>query len=599
MSNEEVSKERGVMERPYQTIANAIAALGREHAGAGRQLSELLSLHECVTTLNHAKTLDQLLEVFVFTVLGENPSRSAAVFLKAEQGWYRAFYKGAAKKNGDYSCLAKMELLHLQREIISLDSCSAQIEAILSDCNLDQAGFSRFVPLVNQKKLVGLLALGQAMIEIDLEAKNQWLLSLADLFGLIFGSIMDNQSLESVNRVLEQRVFQLQTIRDATDIFIRCHNQESVFRALSQNLMGQFFISRSGFVEQDEQRVIYKTGCRASEIQNFFQKEEHRQFLTKLPAYSLARLDFSPRFAYVMKLETLEAGTFIFMLGPRLNGKLIEADDENLVIALARQASSALDRLALEEQRVENERMLKELELARGIQQQLLPETEPDIEGYEVTAEMRPFNQVGGDFFDWFEVAETGNWGLCLADVSGKSLPASMIMTTTQASLRALSTHTPASVSDIVKRLNAQLCLAIPSNRFVTMFFGILNPQSHKLTYINAGHNPPFLLKSNGQVRQLREGGMVLGMFASAPYHVGEVELEKGDELLIYTDGISELVDSRDEEYGDDRVLDCFVKHAGQQPLSAEKDMLFNHAIQFSGNQLVDDMTVVLIRRKI
>lgn len=583
--------------QPYQYLSDSISSLGKGFAGAHRQLSELLSLHECVTMLQRAKNLDELLEVFVFTVLGEHPCKSAAVFIRDEYQWEKSFYKGVSQREIDLSKFETIAHLNFAREIIHVHTAQKPMHLFFGESGLMDAGLTRLIPLTSGSHLVGFLALGEPLIADNLIHKKQWLLDVSDLFGLILGSSLDKRTLKKVNQMLEKRLFQLQTIREATDVFIKCVEFESVFRALIQNLMGQFFISRGALLDFNRFELLFSAGCRPTDVEGCLSSSEHCGFLKELRPNCLARIPNSTRFSYALRFDSEEAGMFCLLLGPRLNGKDIEADDENLVLSLSRQAGAALSQIALQEQRLENERMLKELELARSIQQKLLPKQEPDIPGYEITAEMRPFKQVGGDFFDWFPLGDTGNWGFCLADVSGKSLPASMIMTTTQAGLRALSSYSNASALDIVDRLNRQLCVATPSNRFVTMFFGVLDPSKHQMIYINAGHNPPFLFRHGEEIHKLTHGGMVLGMFSSAPYKAGVIDFLPGDELLIYTDGISELMDESEEEYGDDRVARWLETHAGNPSLRQELDALFESAITFSKNRLIDDMTVVMLRR--
>lgn len=585
------------MAHPYQHLLDTVSGLGKDCAGAQRQLSELISLHECVAMLSQAKNIKDLVELFSFTVLGEHPCRSALVLISEEGCWKQVFFKGASKSQPNIEALEALESNSLQRKVYEIGQGEDELDAVLKQAGLPDLGICRVVPLVSRGRLVGLLGLGLPLIPTNLELKSQWLLDLCDLFAVILASSLDKWSLQKVNRVLEKRLFQLQTIREVTDVFIRCYEKKAVFRALSQNLMGQFFISRSAFVDRKSFKVRFTMGCKVSDIECCMEDTCSKSYLEELKPFQLTPLPDNPRFAYAILLEMTEGGAYILLLGPRLNGKDIESDDENLALAMSRQAAAALDNIRLQEQRLENERMLKELELARSIQQKLLPVDEPKIPGYEVAAEMRPFQQVGGDFFDWFKLGDTGSWAFCLADVSGKSLPASMIMTTTQASLRALSSYATATANEIVDRLNKQLCQAIPSNRFVTMFFGVLNPETHRFSYINAGHNPPYFFQPDSSIRTLRDGGMVLGMFSSAPYNVGEIEFTPGSELLVYTDGISELVNEAEEEYGDDRVARWLESNAGQPSLLQQKEALFNDAVDFSGNKLIDDMTVVMLRR--
>nr|WP_279382517.1 PP2C family protein-serine/threonine phosphatase [Acanthopleuribacter pedis] len=209
---------------------------------------------------------------------------------------------------------------------------------------------------------------------------------------------------------------------------------------------------------------------------------------------------------------------------------------------------------------------------------------------------MRPYNHVGGDFYDFFQ-HKNGCLSFCLADVSGKSLPASMIMSTAQASLRALTSFDGMSPHQVIEKLNLHLFQSTQSNKFVTLFFGFLDPEDHTLEYINAGHNRPIMVCSEQKVQLLHKGGMMVGMFPNAKYEVGTVPFEKGSLLLVYTDGLSEVADEEGEELGDDRLVDLVKRYQKEDDVGFGRRQIVKAAMDFSKGEMVDDLTLLLIRR--
>ncbi len=246
--------------------------------------------------------------------------------------------------------------------------------------------------------------------------------------------------------------------------------------------------------------------------------------------------------------------------------------------------------------------MKRDLQIAREIQHWLVPSTPPVVPGLDIAFATRPANTVGGDFYD--VIVQEGDTGtpagsvlLVVADVAGKSVPAALLMATFQASLHAL-TGPSSSLADLVSRMNRSACTrSMGGQRFTTAFFAELAPRTGRLTFINAGHNYPFLRRRDGGLQSLITGGLPLGIQADADYATGELLLEPGDLLLVYTDGLVEAVDGEEREFGEDR-LRALLEEAG--PVSAGQ---FLEAVGSAVDRHVgearqyDDMTWLVVRR--
>src|SRR5580693_5684746 len=203
--------------------------------------------------------------------------------------------------------------------------------------------------------------------------------------------------------------------------------------------------------------------------------------------------------------------------------------------------------------------MKRDLEIARDIQRWLLPATPPQVRGLNIAFITRPANTVAGDFYDVFARPATNSsephFLLAVADVAGKSIPAALLMATFQASLKTLSA-TSCSLADLVTGMNHYACTNSQSGlRFTTAFMAEFDPASRGMVYINAGHNAPILRRTTGVVERLSNGGLPLGMWTDKTYEAGNLILQPGDWLVIFTDGVVEALNGRDEEYGEQRLL--------------------------------------------
>jgi serine phosphatase RsbU (regulator of sigma subunit) len=231
--------------------------------------------------------------------------------------------------------------------------------------------------------------------------------------------------------------------------------------------------------------------------------------------------------------------------------------------------------------------------MAAEIQTGLLPRGAPEVPGYELTGINQPCRTVGGDYYDF--AMEDDRLFIALGDVSGKGTGAALLMTVLRAAVRAHWMED--SPADAVARINRTVCQNVPSNKFVTFFVTALEPASGQLTYVNAGHNPPLLVRAAGDVELLREGGMVLGLFEGVSYEAGRVEMRPGDTLLAYSDGVSETWSPEGDEFGEDKLIALAVERR-ELDAKALQDAIFQEIERFeAGAGATDDRTLVVLRR--
>lgn len=234
----------------------------------------------------------------------------------------------------------------------------------------------------------------------------------------------------------------------------------------------------------------------------------------------------------------------------------------------------------------------REMVDARRIQRRLLPEELPQVDGFELAALWQSASGVGGDCYDAIPLA-SGRLALTIADVVGKGIPAALLMSNLQASVRAFALDA-ADPSAVCAQVNRILCGHIAEGRFISFFYCVLDAATRTLSYANAGHHPPMLVRADGAIERLDSGGPVLGVFPAARYEQAQVVLGAGDRLVLFTDGIIEARSEADEEFGDERLLAAAVAHHRQPAASLLRDV-HDAAVGFAAGQFQDDATLIVL----
>ena len=291
--------------------------------------------------------------------------------------------------------------------------------------------------------------------------------------------------------------------------------------------------------------------------------------------------------------------TFGFMvLGPKKNEEPYSRSDMRLLETVAGQTALALENseltLAVAREASQRERMNREIEIAREVQQKLFPQNWPVVEGVELSAHCRPAQSVGGDYFDFIPLPN-GNLGIAIGDVSGKGIPAALLMASLQACLRGQTMDGATDLSHLMSNVNRLIFDASPVNRYATLFYGQYDRSSRKFAYVNAGHNPPVVLRGDRAI-QLVDGGPVVGLFRPAKYQQGELIVEPGDIFIGFTDGVSEAMNSDDDEWGEDQLVATARRVRSQKAEEMIEDILHGADAFANGAPQHDDMTLIVAK---
>ncbi len=277
------------------------------------------------------------------------------------------------------------------------------------------------------------------------------------------------------------------------------------------------------------------------------------------------------------------------------DGKSFTDDDQRLLAIIAAQSAQVVENARLYEEEKALHQMKEEIRLASRIQMELLPKNPPAIKGYDIAGNSLPAKVVGGDYYDFIAV-DDHRWAICLGDVSGKGLPASLLMANLQATLRG-QTLLDVAPKECLRRSNTLLFRSTTPDKFATLFYGILDVSRHTLCFSNAGHDNPFLLTQGGEPHRLKTGGTVLSIFENFPYEEEVISLHPNDVLLIYSDGVTEAMNATLDQFGEERLKKLLIENKNVSAYELVEKIIAavkQHAGSFPQS---DDITLVVLKR--
>jgi sigma-B regulation protein RsbU (phosphoserine phosphatase) len=272
-----------------------------------------------------------------------------------------------------------------------------------------------------------------------------------------------------------------------------------------------------------------------------------------------------------------------------------DADSLDLLMSYGRAISAAVERALLYAQMIDDERRLEgEMEVARQVMAGILPSETPKLAGFDVAAVIEPCFDVGGDYYDFIPLVDD-RWGIAMADVSGKGIPAALVVAAMRATLYTLAKRELA-LRSVFRHANEFIHASTRVRaKYVTLFYAVLDVQARRMIYVNAGHLPPVVMRANGDVDLLRSGGFPLGFFDTPRYFEQFVQLGSGDLVCLYTDGITETANAADEDYGRARLIEVLRRNATS---SAEEiaNAVLADVRRFGERAPVDDATVLILK---
>jgi phosphoserine phosphatase RsbU/P len=559
-----------------------------------KRMSELISLLDLTTTLNSRLSTDEILDAALLIVIGELQATRGCLFVRDEDGAYRL----RASRG-----LAKEAPAELPADAVPLEEVATRASGTLRG-TLDALGLEAICPIVKSGRTIALLGIGARADNRPFRSEDAgFLRSVAACAATPIENGLVYRELARLNQRLSVKVFQLRNLFDISRELTASFDEESIKNLVTSTLMGHLMVSRCVlYVEEATGLVLaHARGVRNQDLAAVVATAEAMPFLRALRATApLRELPRGPLrdgleragLSMAVPLSGADRARGFLAVAERPSGAAFSEEDRDFAQTLGRQALAALETVRLHRIRLENERRDREMQIAREIQQSLFPSGHPDVPGFELAAESHPCQEVGGDHYDLIPLPE-GRLALAVADVSGKGTPASILMASVHASLRALAGTAAPDV--LMTRLNRFLLESTQENRYVTLFYGELDPASRRLAYVNAGHVPPYCLRG-GTRRRLEAGGPVLGLLEEASYTVGEEPLGHGEVLAVVTDGVSEAASPDDVELGDERVF-AALEESAKAPASDILRSLVETVHAWTGPRgCSDDLTAMVLK---
>ncbi|RJQ60392.1 MAG: hypothetical protein C4517_10670 [Stygiobacter sp.] len=406
--------------------------------------------------------------------------------------------------------------------------------------------------------------------------------------------------LKRVNRDLDSKVNQLSSLFDLGKEFSGVLQIEQISKLLVYSLIGQMLVSKyavvscSGglisFLENRFDEEHLKLALKSCDKEFFDKVVTRAEFTDELKPFAEVGVDL----IVPMKIKNETKG--LILLGKRKNELVYSQSDIEFVSSVGSLAIISIDNARLFKETLEKQRLEKDLETARNIQTNLLPKSIPAFSNFEMAAFNKSARMVGGDYYDIIKLDEN-NVLFAIADVSGKGVPAALLMANIQAFLKSIC-KMKMHLADATNLLNDLVAENTTNGSFITFFWGIINNDKKELTFVNAGHNPPLLIR-NSQIIKLKKGGMILGVMQTiVPYLSDTIQLEGGDTIVLFTDGITEAMNVKWEEYSDER-LESFVLEKNNSDSKQLLEEIKRSVEQFTiGAEQSDDITCMVIKVK-
>jgi sigma-B regulation protein RsbU (phosphoserine phosphatase) len=414
---------------------------------------------------------------------------------------------------------------------------------------------------------------------------------------------VEAKKISSLKRELKLKEIQFNSIYEFSDSIYSSFQVDSIMRIYFSTLMGQLGVSRIFFFDS-ENRLFQKRGFRTSEAE----EKMFRKYIKKLAGQwfclkteELARemeefreLLLEKKIRYLVNISESENKPIILGLGAKLSNKELNNENFEYAFFVSKFSSSAVENAFLINKLIESKRMEHELKIARDIQLSLLPQTVPQLDNFEISVIYEPIDEVGGDYYDILKKRKD-ELPVLIADVEGKGLSAALLAASSQAIFHSLNELYLFEPGKFMSKANALICDFTRGNRFITLFWMLVNDRERTVTYVNAGHVEPLLISKNS-VTPLSKGGFLTGFVDTAQYEKETVSVQPGDIIVAFTDGVPEVENKAGQEFGTGALVQ-FIRensHMGATELTAS---LFDHIREFSQNKKYrDDFTLVLLK---
>ncbi|MFB3131915.1 MAG: SpoIIE family protein phosphatase, partial [Rhodothermales bacterium] len=462
------------------------------------------------------------------------------------------------------------------------------------------------LPVAFGHRRIGLIGLGKKATGQPFgEAELEFIQSLVNMSSSAVHNSIIVDELRQANHDLDSKIQQLNTLFDLSQEFNATVERDRLVKLFSFALMGQMLVGKHLFLlrqqggSQNNLVVVSTKGIRDPDLEPAFidQLCDLDDLVLLEGGRDATGWEGMQRRGLVLALPLRQQGETggVLCLGPKMTGQDYQPDEVEFLYSLGNLALVSIQNVDLIEERIEKERLEKEMRMAREIQEGLLPSEIPTAPGVEVAALAMSSLEVGGDYYDVIELHDN-RLLLIIADVTGKGVPAALLMSNIQAC-----THTmlpmDLTLEEVTGHMNRVIFNNTSYDKFITAFSGIYHVETGQFDYVNAGHELPMLVRKNGDIELLDKGGLLLGVMKGVPYERGTVHLAPGDLVVMFTDGVTEAMGLEEEEYTDARLQACLEAHH-HESAQALIDKIQADVEAFTGPVAVrsDDRTMIVLK---
>lgn len=446
---------------------------------------------------------------------------------------------------------------------------------------------------------IGLVCLGEKLNKSDYTDDDQeFLRTILNISATAIQNSLIINELKEVNRFLDSRVQRLDSLFELSKEFGMLSESSRFVKLLIFSIIGQFLVQKYAVVLfKDADLEILESKFNRNDLSGILSKYDLVDTGDSIRAADISRRypllqEIGIKLIVPMQLQGKTCG--LILLGSRAGEKEYLDSDIEYIYSVGNLAIISLENKRLFEEALEKQKLEEELFIARDIQRNLFPQAIPEYKNFDIAALNVSSKQVGGDYYDIIKLDEE-NFIVAIADVSGKGVPASLMMANIQAFLQVICRQN-LKIDEATALLNDLVSANTTEGRFITFFWGIVNTNDRSIKYVNAGHNPPILLRKN-EMKKLDKGGIILGVMRTInPYIFEEIKLQKDDVILMFTDGVSEAMSSKGEEFSEERlekVIKALREKSAGQILEGIRQEVQNFA---EGNAQSDDITMVVLK---
>ncbi|TAK56845.1 MAG: hypothetical protein EPO24_10560 [Bacteroidetes bacterium] len=562
----------------------------------GTDRFDLSALFEFSNIVNASLDLNFILGHFLLTIMGKILSTKGLLLLKTNETHFTIkTVKGVPKE------LLNSEIIvsRIPQRIMYVNREDARKYSWLKLFRAN--GITIIVPLIVQERIFGIAGFNPLQKLKKLGQKEEtYIKSLANIAATAIEKSLNIEEVKKINRRLDGKVQELNTLFEMSKEFNSALDAERLLKLLSFSILGQIGANRYVVCLKKEGRmqvVLSKLQNQLPldclEIMSSITTPVLTESLLKKPYKQLYTTLQESGVKILVPLSVKNEVKGILGVGERIRGGAYTQTDVEFLASLGNLAMISLENARLFQEAIEKQKLEDELLIAREIQKGLLPATLPTVSGIEIAATNISSKQVGGDYYDVMKLSDT-KLLIAIGDVSGKGTPASLLMANLQAAIHAL-VPLGLPLPELTARVNDLICENTGSDKFITFFWGILDSETKVLTYVNAGHNPPYILHADGTFERLDKGGMIFGVLKRAiPYEQGTARIDMHDMLVLFTDGVSEAMSKDGEEFGEPALEAIIKSHSNSTAQEILNSIVEAVQLHSSGTHQYDDITLVV-----